>query len=63
MSKVPCQCPPCRLLAILAMDLAVVGLVQEAELLAREITWLDSADAEGYTDAWVPTRPDDLRVN
>lgn len=66
MKKIPCQCPPCQTLAMIAITLASEGLVNEAEMIAAEITWIDQpADtSEGYTDTWSrPIPPSDSVFN
>ncbi len=63
--KTSCKCPACQMLATLAISLAVEGFLDEAEIVAREVTWIDSDDMnEGYTDTWKrPTEPDSVDLN
>ena len=59
---IPCQCPPCLILAEVALAFRDAGMIEAAEVFARQITWFEVPNMEGYHDTW--KRPiDDLGAN
>ena len=51
----PCECPSCFLLVCVAMDLAVAGDLEAAEIVAQSVTWIDVIESDGYyTTTWAP---------
>lgn len=49
--KTPCTCPACLVLIDLALALREIGALDEAEIVARKVTWIEDAH-EGYADTW-----------